>query len=66
MLMDELRDLAGSAHELLADAEVTLRFKGVTYDTLSGPVFIAAIRLAMPDLPTLHDVLGVAPVVRRE
>lgn len=66
VLMEELRNLAGSAHEMLADAEVTLRFKGVTYDTLSDPEFIAAIRLAMPDLPALHDVLEVAPVVRRE
>ena len=46
---------------MLEDARVELRYKGVTYETLNDPTFIAAVKRAMPDLTVLHDEQDAAP-----
>lgn len=64
LLTMELRKLAGSAADLLDEAKVELRFKGVTYDTLQDPDFINLVKTAMPDMQTLHTESVVAPAAR--
>jgi hypothetical protein len=64
LLTMELKKLAGSAADLLDEARVELRFKGVTYDTLKDTAFIKAVKTAMPDMVTLHTESVVAPAAR--
>lgn len=61
-LKHELTALVGGAEELLAEAKVEMRYKGVTYETLRNPEFIATVKKAMPDLRALHDEVDAAPV----
>lgn len=62
LLRQELIDLTGTATEMLRDAAVELRFKGVTYDTLNDPKFIETVTKAMPDMMALHSEAIAAPV----
>ena len=63
LLHKELRTLTGSAESLLRDAEVQVRYKGVTYETLKDPKFIEAVQRRLPDLPCLCDERLAAPAV---
>ncbi len=54
------RDLGkafGTANQLLSGMEVTLRFKGLTYETLKDEEFLKAVEKAQPplDVKRLHD-----------
>ncbi len=51
----ELREAFGTAAQLAGQMSVTCRYKGVTYELLTDPVFIERARAAFPDLPRLHD-----------
>lgn len=62
-LKEELMDLAGTARDMLGEARVELRYKGVTYETLNDPEFVAAVRRAMPDLTALHHERAAAPAM---
>jgi hypothetical protein len=61
-LTDELRTLAGSAEEMVSNARVVLRYKGVTYETLTDAGFAKLVREQLPDLPVLLDQGDAAPV----
>lgn len=61
-LMRELRKLAGSARDVLDDARVELRYKGVTYETLHDQTFVNAVSAALPELGRLHDEMDVAGI----
>lgn len=60
-LTDELRTLAGSADEMVSSARVVLRYKGVTYETLTDAGFATLVRERLPDLPVLLDQEDAAP-----
>lgn len=62
-LMRELKKLAGNAKDLLGNARVELRYKGVTYDTLRDQGFVRIVREALPELRTLHDEMDMAVVL---
>lgn len=65
LLHKKLTALTGTAKAYLGEAKVDLRYKGVTLETLTDPMFVAVARKAMPDLNALHDELDVAPSLAR-
>lgn len=54
-LQDEIKRTFGSAQELVSKMEVSVLFKGVTYELLSNPDFIEKARRAIPMLKQLHE-----------
>lgn len=65
LLRNDLTQRAGTAHQLLGEARVELRYKGVTYETLNDPAFIRAVRKAIPGMRILHDEMQAAPAARK-
>jgi hypothetical protein len=63
MLECELKELAGTAQQMLEDAKVEVRYKGVTYETLNDPGFVALVRERISDLAVLYEEMDAAPVV---
>ena len=62
-LHEELAALAGTAEEMLQEAKVEVRYKGVTYETLIDPAFIAVVKNALPALGRLHEEENAAPAM---
>jgi len=62
-LHNELSALAGTAKEVLEDAKVEVRYKGVTFETLNDPAFIAVVKNALPALGRLHEEVNAAPAM---
>ncbi len=65
------RDLGrafGKANQLLSGMEVTLRFKGVTYETLNDEEFRTAVAKAQPplDVKRLHEEYDAAKATPEE
>ncbi len=54
-LEGEIERAFGSASDLASQMEVSLLFKGVTYESLSDPQFIDVARKAIPMLKQLHE-----------
>ena len=63
MLTVEFKRLFGSAQGLLSNMEVTLLFKGVTYELLGDKIFLEAVQKAMPFLQVLHEEYDAAKAV---
>ncbi|HYE60715.1 MAG TPA: hypothetical protein VD997_01855 [Phycisphaerales bacterium] len=55
LLREELHELAGTAEEMLEGARVELRYKGVTYETLTDEGFFALVSQRLSDMPVLLD-----------
>jgi hypothetical protein len=65
------RDLGrafGTANQLLSGMEVTLRFKGLTYETLNDQEFLKAVEKAQPplDVKRLHEEYDAAKATSEE
>jgi hypothetical protein len=56
----ELEQTFGSAERLLSGMDVTLRFKGVTYEMLKDDEFLKAADKARLDVKRLHEEFGAA------
>lgn len=65
MLSAELTRLFGSAQGMLSDMEVSLLFKGVTYELLGDNKFLEAVRKAMPFLQVLHEEYDAAKAIEK-
>lgn len=55
MLSVELTRIFGSAQGMLSSMEVTVLFKGITYESLVDEKFLVSARKAMPFLDVFHD-----------
>jgi hypothetical protein len=53
-LKDDLRAAFGTADRLIGEMSVRCMFKGVTYELLNDPKFVAAANGAVPELQSLH------------
>lgn len=60
MLRSDLKKRFGSAKDLCRGMELTVRFKGITYESLNDPEFIELAMEAIPSLETLHDEFDAA------
>jgi len=55
LLSEEMHKLAGTAEEMLEGARVELRYKGVTYETLTDDGFFALVSQRLSDMTVLLD-----------
>lgn len=60
MLDDELAERFGSAHQIVGQMEVSVVYKGVTYESLTDPKFIEVARRRIPRLEPLHEEFDAA------
>lgn len=64
MLQRDLRNAFGSAEKLIKKMEVSVLFKGVTFEMLKDPKFITIIHKAVPTLQITHDEFDAARAVQ--
>lgn len=62
-LHDELTRAFGTADQLIKQMEVTVVYKGVTFELLTNEKFLAVARNAVPELSKLYDEFDAAKAV---
>lgn len=60
MLNVDLEKAFGTANNLISKMQVRVIFKGVTYELLKDPKFVATAQKALPTLDVLHEEFSVA------
>jgi len=63
LLKQELSSAYGSAGSLINRMQVTVTFKGVTYESLTNPAFVELVTRKIPNLPAVHEEYDAARAI---